>query len=206
MSHCLTLGFPVNSHFGSCFRCPLTTRSHCFYAYYAHYKESLSQKRGGKQRCVVWWRVGKEPPLAESKVCVCAEAPPLLLHNRWLSSACACVCPEGPAFVLIEAALRWVRLRRVRVIVRLAGSLWGPSFFVILPVHHQHLICSLLHIFSISRSGWKETGMFSAHTFITRPFISFCVWGYLILTDIDPPFFFLHSSSPSSLLLQLSEG
>lgn len=148
------------------------------------YPPKIVESRG------VWFDEGlkKNPPLVESKVRVCTWAPPLLLHNRWLSSACACVCPEGRAFVLIEAALRWVWLWRVRVIVRLAGSLWGPSFFVILPVHHQHLICSLLYIFSISSSEWNETGMLSAHTSITRAFISLCVWGYLILTDIDPLF------------------
>lgn len=45
----------------------------------------------------------------------------------------------------------------VRVMGRLVDSLWGPSVFVMVPIHPQHLICSLPYVLSISSNGWRET-------------------------------------------------
>lgn len=64
---------------------------------------------------------------------------------------------------------------------RLVGSLWGPSFFVMVPIRHQHLIC-LPYILSISSSGGRKqrpTRCLSAyvhshlHLFFLPVFISF---------------------------------
>lgn len=117
--------------------------------------------------CFVHCEERRENPLM--LITACTEELRLLLRN--LISAGAHVCSKGPAFVLILAALRWEEIdgmcvkRCVCVFVstdgRLLGSLRGPSFFVILPIHHQHLICSLPYIRSISGSRWKERARYT---------------------------------------------
>ncbi len=83
----------------------------------------------------------------------------LLWDILWMTIVCVCVCVC------------------VLVMGRLVGSLWGPSFFVMVPTHHQHLICSLPYVLSISSSGWKGThAMFDCICPFKPPFLSTSVF------------------------------
>lgn len=91
------------------------------------------------------------------------------------------------------------------VMGRLVRSLWGSSFFVMVPIHHQHLVCSLPYILSISSSGWKETKTqavsgcicsFTPPSPFLSVFISFYVGGYFT-------FFFWQSSTSTPLFTSL---
>lgn len=123
----------------------------------------------------------------------------------WTLTVCLRVCCSSGTsycFDLSCFAIGWEWLWvgvcvRVCVMGRLVGSPWGPSFFVILPIHHQHLICSLPYILSISSNGWKETK--TVHRQCLHCHSPLFLYLLLHLTLFN--FFFLTGSGTTALLL-----